>query len=105
MTDIFFYSIKVAICLSIAYMFYILALRRLTFYDANRWFLLTGSILSLCIPLVGLIPFSQLRELNTIPSMHSMLIWNNFSNTFSEANQSISFWQTYSHLITVIFVV
>ncbi|QHT70353.1 M56 family metallopeptidase [Rhodocytophaga rosea] len=105
MTDIFFYSIKVALCLGIVYLFYIVALRRLTFYTANRWFLGTGSVLALFIPLASYIPFLQIREVNNVPSINALLGWNKVQVLLLDPSQSNSFWQDGVNLISIIFLV
>ncbi len=59
------YIIKISICLSVVYIFYQLFLRRLTFYNWNRWYLLGYSALSFIIPLVDIMPQLQKRELES----------------------------------------
>lgn len=47
------YLLKLTISLSIVYLFYQLFLRRLTFYNWNRWYLLIYSIVCFVIPVVN----------------------------------------------------
>ncbi len=49
MPPLFFYFLKLSISLGIVYLFYNLVLRRLTFYNWNRWYLAGYSFLSLFI--------------------------------------------------------
>lgn len=46
------YILKLSICLAVVFLFYILVLRKLTFYNANRWYLLGYSLLSFLIPFI-----------------------------------------------------
>jgi hypothetical protein len=48
------YLVKLSICLGLAWLFYQVFLRRLTFYNWNRWYLLGYSLLSFLIPLIDL---------------------------------------------------
>src|SRR5690242_11431707 len=48
------YLLKFSISLSVLYFFYQLALRRLTFYNWNRWYLLGYSFLCLIIPFINI---------------------------------------------------
>ncbi len=56
MPILFQYLLKVSICLAIVYIFYQLVLRRLTFYNHNRWYLFGYSILSYFIALINIGP-------------------------------------------------
>ena len=48
------YLVKLSISLSIVWLFYHLLLRKLTFYNLNRWYLLGYSLLSFLIPLIDI---------------------------------------------------
>jgi len=48
------YLLKLSISLSVIWIFYQLMLRRLTFYNLNRWYLLGYSFLSFFIPLINI---------------------------------------------------
>ena len=58
------YILKLSICLTVVYLFYQLLVRRLTFYNWNRWYLLGYSVLSFIIPLVDVMPELQKKELD-----------------------------------------
>lgn len=58
------YILKLSICLAVVYLFYQLFLRRLTFYNWNRWYLLGYSVLSFVIPLIDVMPELQKKELD-----------------------------------------
>ena len=61
------YLLKLTISLSIVYLFYQLFLRRLTFYNWNRWYLLIYSLVCFVIPFINVFTFivgrPALREL------------------------------------------
>ena len=48
------YLLKLSISLAIIWLFYQLMLRRLTFYNLNRWYLLGYSLLCFVIPLINI---------------------------------------------------
>src|ERR1043165_9911274 len=50
------YLLKLSISRSVVYLFYALVLRRLTFYNCNRWYLLGYSLLAFFIPFVNISP-------------------------------------------------
>lgn len=57
------YILKLNICLAVVYLFYQLLLRRLTFYNWNRWYLLGYTALSFIIPLIDIMPSLEKRAL------------------------------------------
>ncbi|MBL7732274.1 MAG: hypothetical protein JNM88_13940 [Chitinophagaceae bacterium] len=62
MPAILFYFIKVAISLSVVFLFYYFILRKLTFYNHNRWYLLGYTLLSLFIPFINISPVLQKND-------------------------------------------
>ncbi|HEY8893217.1 MAG TPA: M56 family metallopeptidase, partial [Niastella sp.] len=73
------YLIKLSISLSIVYLFYQLFLRRLTFYNWNRWYLLIYSLVCFVIPFINvftiIVERPALREsafINYIPAITQM---------------------------------
>lgn len=60
------YFIKLSIGLGVVYLFYALVLRRLTFYNWNRWYLLGYSILALLIPFVNISPVLENHDWGNI---------------------------------------
>jgi TonB-dependent SusC/RagA subfamily outer membrane receptor len=62
MPYIAWYLLKLSVSLSVVYLFYILVLRRLTFYNWNRWYLLGYSLLAFFIPFVNISPVLQESE-------------------------------------------
>lgn len=57
------YFLKVSIALAVVYLFYQLFLRRLTFYNWNRWYLVGYSLLCFVIPLFNITDFLFHHEL------------------------------------------
>jgi hypothetical protein len=75
MPAVLLYMLKFSICISGACLFYWIALRRLTFYIWNRWYLLCYSLLSFVIPLVDIGPVvekAKLREFKLIEYIPAM---------------------------------
>ena len=56
MPVLFLYLVKLTISLSIVYLFYQLVLRRLTFYNSNRWYFIGYTLLSFVIPFINITP-------------------------------------------------
>ncbi len=73
------YLIKFSVSLSIVWLFYQLFLRRLTFYNMNRWYLLGYSLLAFIIPLINIGPmvdkasFHQPLVMQYIPSISNFI--------------------------------
>lgn len=59
------YIIKLNICLAVVYLFYQLLLRRLTFYNWNRWYLMGYTVFSFIIPLINVMPSLQTTQLES----------------------------------------
>src|SRR6476660_4073319 len=64
MPILFSYLLKLSCSLAVVYVFYHLALRRLTFYNANRWYLLGYSLLCFFIPLLNIAHLIEQHRLN-----------------------------------------
>jgi len=75
MSLLFLYLLKLSISLGIVYLFYQLVLRRLTFYNSNRWYLIGYTLLSFLIPFINITPvlensnFSQNGIVQMIPTV------------------------------------
>jgi beta-lactamase regulating signal transducer with metallopeptidase domain len=57
------YLFKLFICLAVVYLFYKLVLRKLTFYNWNRWYLLGYSLICFLIPFINITPVLQSNQL------------------------------------------
>ncbi len=58
------YFLKLSISLAIVYLFYQLILRRLTFYNSNRWYLTGYTLLSFFIPLIDITPVLERNQID-----------------------------------------
>ncbi|MBK6828124.1 MAG: hypothetical protein IPG86_15285 [Chitinophagaceae bacterium] len=80
MVAILYYLLKVSISLALVFLFYQLVLRRLTFYNWNRWFLLGYSVLSFIIPFFNISPVLEKNEwsgsqvINWVPVVRSQSV-------------------------------
>ena len=63
MSILFQYLLKLSISLAVVYLFYYFLLRKLTFYNSNRWYLLLYSCCSFLIPLVNVYPVLKRNQL------------------------------------------
>jgi beta-lactamase regulating signal transducer with metallopeptidase domain len=81
------YLIKLSVCLAVVFLFYQLVLRKLTFYNWNRWYLLGYTILSFYIPFINISPVLERNEwtnsevITWVPvivssSTHSLSTWD-----------------------------
>jgi len=59
------YIIKISISLAVVYAFYFLLLRRLTFHNSNRWYLLLYSMVSFLIPFINISPLIERSDLKS----------------------------------------
>src|ERR1700761_1317883 len=71
------YLLKLSLSISVIYAFYYLVLRRLTFYNLNRWYLCGYTLLCFIIPFININPIAskadeKLPALNYIPAMQNM---------------------------------
>lgn len=71
MTLLLLYLVKLSISLAVVWLFYQLILRKLTFYNHNRFYLLGYSLLAFGIPFVNIAPALQKNELTNF----SMIRW------------------------------
>jgi beta-lactamase regulating signal transducer with metallopeptidase domain len=102
MAAIFFYSFKVSLCLGVLYLFYLLALRNLTYFTWNRWYFLLGTGLSFLIPLVDVVPLLGRQQAN--PLLHFLPILQNLSGAVLQAPEMpASFWQYAFRFLPILF--
>jgi len=72
------YILKLSLSLSLVYLFYEFVLRRLTFYNWNRFYLISYTILSFFIPLINIGPVLERNEMlnskvvSFIPSINNV---------------------------------
>ncbi len=83
MTEFISYIVKASASLVVVYMVYYLLLRRLTFYNCNRWYLVCFSLLSFAFPLINVANiialFSQEKKeaILQIPSIYNLSVLGN----------------------------
>ena len=74
------YLVKLSISLAVVWLFYQFILRRLTFYNSNRWYLLGYTLFSFFIPFINVSPIignnsgSKNDLIQLIPSVHQYTI-------------------------------
>ncbi|MGB3005951.1 MAG: M56 family metallopeptidase [Chitinophagaceae bacterium] len=85
---IFIYILKLSVSLSVMYLFYHLVLRKLTFYNWNRWYLLGYSLLSFVIPFIDITSALQDNELNNT----SVIQWVPVLYKQSTGSTLLTFW-------------
>lgn len=76
MPDLIDYLLKVSIALALVYLFYQLVLRRLTFYNWNRWYLVGYSIMSFLIPFMNITGFLFRHELDEAQIVRIVPVYN-----------------------------
>ncbi len=105
MPILFQYLLKVSICLAIVYIFYQLVLRRLTFYNHNRWYLFGYSVLSYFIALINVGPilsentadgYALLQMLPSLDSLASATV----KESIAEDRTGWSAWQWLAMVLT-----
>ena len=71
------YLVKLTISLAVVWLFYQLILRRLTFYNSNRWYLLVYTLLSFLIPFINVSSLLENKPngfIQLVPSVHQYTI-------------------------------
>lgn len=86
------YLIKLSICLAVVYIFYQLLLRRLTFYNWNRWYLLGYSAMSFIIPLINIMPQLRNREMEEAVILTWIPSWQYVSTEKQNIFETLSYW-------------
>jgi beta-lactamase regulating signal transducer with metallopeptidase domain len=95
MPAVFIYLLKLSVSLGVVFLFYQLVLRRLTFYNWNRCYLLVYSLLSFLIPFINISPALQENELNN----STMVQWVPVLYNQSTDNPSLSIWNVLSFIV------
>ena len=101
MQTLFEYMIKISASYAVIYLFYWLALRRLTNYKSNRFYLLITALLAFVIPLLRIDLFlspqtiSESNIINYVPSLHI-----NATNAYIPQTQSYNV----PFILTTIFI-
>jgi beta-lactamase regulating signal transducer with metallopeptidase domain len=98
MPFVFIYLIKLSLALVVVYAFYHFVLRRLTFYNWNRWYLLGYSTLAFLIPFIDVSGWLESTELQQSDAVNWVPSVNAITNSGAEIpiveNQSgIGIWE------------
>jgi beta-lactamase regulating signal transducer with metallopeptidase domain len=72
------YLIKFSISLALVYLFYQLFLRRLTFYNCNRWYLLGYVVLSFFIPFININPIIEKTNISSTALIHYITVFDKY---------------------------
>ncbi len=81
MLPILQYILKLSISLSVVYLFYQVVLRRLTFYNWNRWYLVLYSLVSFLIPFVNISLIINDQQIDNSPILQWVPAIGTYSST------------------------
>jgi beta-lactamase regulating signal transducer with metallopeptidase domain len=99
---LFAYLIKLACCLALGYLFYFLLLRRITYYNWNRYFLLFFPLAALVLPLL---PLQLPHSVQTFKAAYFITDILPATNAVAATNnqlQSVSTWNLYKIALLLI---
>ncbi len=102
MPFIILYIIKLSVSLAIFYLFYFLVLRKLTFYNWNRWYLLGYTLLSFFIPFINISPVLDKYEMGGSESISWVPVIGNNKETLNNTLQTSATITTWQVLILII---
>jgi len=95
MTLLIQYLVKLSISLAIIWLFYQLVLRKLTFYNSNRWYLLVYSLLCFFIPFIDITPVLERNDTTAGGIVHFIPSVQQYTTALGEAPDSpVRFWST-----------
>lgn len=104
MTPFILFILKSSISLALVYLFYRLLLRRLTFYNSNRWYLLAYTFLCFIIPFVDISPFVDANHteptgiVRLIPAIAS---YATESGHDPDASTAVSVWDLWTWMTLI----
>jgi beta-lactamase regulating signal transducer with metallopeptidase domain len=81
----FSYLIKLSVAIAVLYIFYQLVLRRLTFYNWNRWYLLIYTFLAFIIPFINISPALEKKELTPASVFNFVPVIENYTAKLKQA--------------------
>lgn len=90
------YLLKLSVSLAVVFLFYQFVLRKLTFYNWNRWYLLGYTLLSFITPFIDITPALQQNELNNT----SMIQWVPVLYKQSSGGTAYNFW----NILSLVFI-
>ena len=83
------YVLKLSLGLSVVWIFYALFLRRLTFYDLNRWYLVLYPLVAVFIPFINISPVIEKNDWSSNELVRVIPVMDNytgFQNTLPASN-------------------
>lgn len=92
------YLLKLSVALAAVFLFYQLVLRRLTFYNWNRWYLLLYTAAAFCIPLIDVNPvleeqrWSGSRIVNLVPVLQQGVLQPSANTGSGDAGFRFDAW-------------
>src|ERR1700754_4437322 len=93
MPSTFLYLLKLSIGLGFVWGFYQLLLRRLTFYNWNRWYLLGYSFLAFVIPFGNISPVLENGDWDQNMVIQLIPVFGQFQNGHSDqSNATFAWW-------------
>lgn len=98
------YLLKLSISLAVVFLFYQLLLRRLTFYNWNRYYLIGYAVLSFFIPFVNIAPLVESKNLDQAEVINYIPVINNYIKAPSNATPHVhshvfTYWNIFLFLI------
>lgn len=105
MTFFFQYLLRLSLSFAVMYLFYAIALRRLTFYNYNRWYLLSYSMLCFIIPLVHISSGqpSVFRSAVTITNNPVVRMIPSITFTAPSPAETFHIWSIYQIILFLFF--
>jgi N-acetylmuramoyl-L-alanine amidase len=91
--ELFIYLIKVTGCTAAFYIVYYLSFQKLTFFNLNRWYLLSSLVLSLAVPLLHIGIQTQAPASDVEP-----IVINSFTETITETADPVILSQPVTHV-------
>ena len=104
---IIMYLIKFSASLTVVYLFYQFVLRRLTFYNANRWYLIGYCLLSFFIPFINVEQivetknFNEMQVINFIPVLEKNVVINKNYVVQNTNSFTINYWNVLLIVLTI----
>ncbi|MEX6686158.1 M56 family metallopeptidase [Danxiaibacter flavus] len=95
MPALFEYILKMSLCIGATYLFYHFALRRITHYQWNRWFLLLFTLFAFMIPVINIGILMQPEKLQNVVFIRSIPTINSttFNNNQGPLGPHIDWWK------------
>ena len=90
------YILKVTVLIAVFYLAYFIFLRKETFFNSNRWFLLLGLFTSVLLPLISFTKIIWVERTPTVPDTYHPYIQNTIP-AVSEPDFQINY-----HLIVIL---